>query len=179
MGLFLAMATIAAVDDGEAGALISQDFHLLQRRGQAMAIAGVASQAARANNESLFQGCGDADFAAEPVSHPRPVRRDAVHREFVQRMDIDAALGLLAQKARDKGGLLQKLGFGRILPSAQTDLCLDLGDWAAQGDAVVQNGDTDLELCNLAVEVPRHVALTQQFDAVHLRLCATLAVIAA
>jgi tRNA A37 threonylcarbamoyladenosine synthetase subunit TsaC/SUA5/YrdC len=36
-----------------------------------------------------------------------------------------------------------------------------------------------VELGDLAVEVPRHEALTQQFDAVHFRLCATSAVISA
>ena len=50
--------------------------------------------------------------------------------------------------------------------------------YAECGEAV-QDGDTDLELRDLAVEVPRHEALTQQFHTVHLRFDAASAVIAA
>ena len=45
--------------------------------------------------------------------------------------------------------------------------------YAECGEAV-QDGDTDLELRDLAVEVPRHEALTQQFHAMHFGFDAAL-----
>jgi hypothetical protein len=43
----------------------------------------------------------------------------------------------------------------------------------------VQHGDPDMELCDLPVEVARHEALTEELDAVHLRLRAAAAMMAA
>jgi len=43
----------------------------------------------------------------------------------------------------------------------------------------LQDGDTDLELCDLTVEVARHEALARQFPAMHLRFDAASAVAAA
>ncbi len=62
---------------------------------------------------------------------------------------------------------------------SRTDLSHDLRDGDSERGVAVPYGNTDLELRDLAVEVPRHQALTQQFDAVHLGLCATSAVVSA
>lgn len=52
-------------------------------------------------------------------------------------------------------------------------------DGYAERSEAIQDGDTHLELGDLTVEVPGHLALTKQFDTVHLRFDAALAVIAA
>jgi hypothetical protein len=44
-------------------------------------------------------------------------------------------------------------------PFPRTDLSHDFSDGDAERGEAVQDGDTDLELCNLTVEVPRHEAL--------------------
>jgi hypothetical protein len=49
------MAAIAAVDDGQIGALVGQDFHLFQGFPQGVAIVGVARKAAHADHEALIQ----------------------------------------------------------------------------------------------------------------------------
>ena len=51
----LGMAAIAAVDDGQIGALVGQDFHLFQGFPQGVAIVGVARKAAHADHEALIQ----------------------------------------------------------------------------------------------------------------------------
>ena len=64
-------------------------------------------------------------------------------------------------------------------PFPQTDLSHGLCDRDAERGVAVQNGDTDLELGDLTVEVPSHEPLAQQFHAMHLRLDAASAVISA
>ncbi len=64
------------------------------------------------------------------------------------------------------------------LPLPQTDLSYGLCDGYAKGRVAIEHRDPDLELRNLPVEVSRHEALAEQFDAVHLRLCAASAVVA-
>ena len=49
-GFHLAMAAIAAVDDGQIGALVGQDRHLLQRLAKGVAIVGVAGKADLVND---------------------------------------------------------------------------------------------------------------------------------
>ena len=49
------MTAIAAVADGEVGALVGQDFHLFQGFPQGVAIVGVARKAAHADHEALIQ----------------------------------------------------------------------------------------------------------------------------
>ena len=70
-GFHLAMAAIAAVDDGQVGALVGQDFHLFQRVPQGVAIVGVARIATHAENEVLVQRRGHAghydDFEVDRV----------------------------------------------------------------------------------------------------------------
>ena len=60
-----------------------------------------------------------------------------------------------------------------------TELSHSLCDGYAERGEAVQHGDLDVELRDLAVEIPRSEALARQFDAVHPGLCAAPAVIAA
>lgn len=62
-------------------------------------------------------------------------------------------------------------------PFPRTDLPCGLGDGRSKGGEAVQDGDTDLELRDLTVEVPGAEALAQQFHRVHSGLCAASAVI--
>jgi len=52
-------------------------------------------------------------------------------------------------------------------PNPRTDSSHDFSHWDAKRGEAVHDGNTGLELSDLAVEVPRHEALAQQFDAVH------------
>ena len=62
-------------------------------------------------------------------------------------------------------------------PFPRTELSYGLGDRSARSRVAVQDRDPDLELSDLSVEVSGHEALTEEFDAVHLRFCAAAAVI--
>ena len=65
------------------------------------------------------------------------------------------------------------------VPYPRTDLSHDLCDGYAKGGEAVQDGDPDLELRDLTIEVPRGQTLAQQFDAMHLCLDAASAMVAA
>lgn len=51
-------------------------------------------------------------------------------------------------------------------------------DGYAERGVAVQDGDADLDLCDLSVEVPRPEALAQQFDTMHLRFDVASVVVA-
>jgi len=53
-------------------------------------------------------------------------------------------------------------------PLSPDRLTYGFSDGYAERGEAVQDGNADLELGNLTVEVPRHEALTQQFDTVQL-----------
>ena len=53
---------------------------------------------------------------------------------------------------------------------SRADLSHDVREGDAEHGDAVQYGNTDLELCDLMVEVASHEALTQQFHSTHLRL---------
>lgn len=63
------VTAIAAVDDGELGALVGEDFDLLQGFLQGVAIVGVARKAAHADHEAFVQRGGDTDLATEFIAH--------------------------------------------------------------------------------------------------------------
>jgi len=63
------------------------------------------------------------------------------------------------------------------VPYPRTDLSHDLCDGYTNGGEAVQDGDPDLELCDLTIKVPRGQVLTQQFDTAHPVFDATLAVV--
>ena len=78
-----------------------------------------------------------------------------------------------------QSGSVAQIGWQADLPCPRTDSSHGFSDgYAKRGDAV-QDGDTDLELGHLTIEVPRHEAMTQQFHAVHFGFDAALSVIAA
>lgn len=58
----------------------------------------------------------------------------------------------------------------------QTGLSYGLCDGYAKSGVTIEHRDPDLELRDLPVEVSRHEALAEEFDAFHLRLCAASAV---
>ena len=66
---------------------------------------------------------------------------------------------------------MHKSSDGGAVPFFWTDLSHDLRDGDAERGVAVQNGDTNLELRHLTVEVSRNEELARQFDTVHFRLC--------
>ncbi|PIL21585.1 hypothetical protein P775_03520 [Puniceibacterium antarcticum] len=57
------------------------------------------------------------------------------------------------------------------------DLAHGICDWDAKRGVAIQNRITDLEFCDLTVEVACHEALTQPFHAMHLRFGAASAMV--
>ena len=76
-------------------------------------------------------------------------------------------------------GSVAQIGCYAEIPFPRTDLFYDLCDGCAERNEAVQDGDTDLELGELTIKVPRAQALAQQFHTVHLGFDAAPAVIAA
>jgi hypothetical protein len=74
-------------------------------------------------------------------------------------------------------GSVAQIGFCVDYPFPQTDPAYGLCDWYAKSGVTVEYCDPDLELNDLSVEVSGHEALAEEFDAIHLRLCAASAVI--
>ena len=64
-------------------------------------------------------------------------------------------------------------------PCPPTELSHSFRDGYAERGVAVRDGDADLDLCDLSVEVPRHEPLAQQFDTMHLRFDAASAVVSA
>ena len=77
-----------------------------------------------------------------------------------------------------KGSVAQIACWPRF-PFPRTDLSHGFRDRYAERGVAVQDGDADLELGDLTVEVPSHEPLAQQLHAMHLRLDAASAVISA
>lgn len=61
------------------------------------------------------------------------------------------------------------------LPLSQTGSAYGLCDGYAKNGVTVVQRDLDLELSDLSVKISGDEALAEEFDAVHLRLCAALA----
>ena len=64
--------------------------------------------------------------------------------------------------------LLHKAASERTPPFPRTQLSHGFRDGYAERVVAVHDCNTDLNLCNLSVKVPRHEALSQEFHAVHL-----------
>lgn len=104
----------------------------------------------------------------------------AKERGGYHRLDQKCVLSLVAWVIFRSGrALLHKSADGGTAPYPLTDLSCDLRDADAERNVAVQHGNTNLELRDLAVEVPRHEALTKEFEAVHFRFCAASSVILA
>jgi hypothetical protein len=67
------------------------------------------------------------------------------------------------------GALLHKSADGRGSPFLGQDLSHSFSDGRSERGEAVQDGDTDLELGDLTVEVPRAQALAQKFRFADLR----------
>lgn len=72
-------------------------------------------------------------------------------------------------------GSVAQTGLTPSFPFPWTDLSHSFRDGYAERGVAVQDGDADLKLRDLAVEVPRHESLDQQFDTMHLRFDAASA----
>ena len=70
-----------------------------------------------------------------------------------------------------------RTGYWTDCPFPRADLSCGFRDGDAESGVAVEHGDADLELGDLAIEIARHEALTQQFHAMHLRLDAAPAVV--
>lgn len=88
------MPAVAAIDDGERWSAVGQDFDLLQRLRQCVAVIRVARQGAHANDKALVDGGGDADLGAKFVADACLAFGDAVDLGLVQGVDLVAALEL-------------------------------------------------------------------------------------
>ena len=75
-------------------------------------------------------------------------------------------------------GAVARSGGRTALPFPRLTSVNGLGDGNVEGGEAVEDGNADLELGGLAVEVARHQPLTQEFHAVHLGLDAAAAVVA-
>ena len=53
------------------------------------------------------------------------------------------------------------------MPLPQTDLAYWLSDRYAKSSITIEDGDTDLDLCDLPFEVPRHEQLVELFYTMH------------
>ena len=65
------------------------------------------------------------------------------------------------------------------VPLSRTDLSHGFRDGYAERDVTVQDGDADLEFCDLTIEVPRHEPLAHQLHTMHLCFDAASAVVSA
>lgn len=103
-----AVAAVPAVDEGKFRSLIRQDLDLLQRLSQRVAVVGITRQRPHPDHKAAPVGGGDADLGAELVTLARPALRDAVHRRFVQAVELLLVLRLLRQKPVHKCDHLQQ-----------------------------------------------------------------------
>ena len=62
------MATVLAIDEGHLRALIRQDFHLLQRLVQGVAVIRVAWKRPHGDDKTALGGGDDADLRAELIA---------------------------------------------------------------------------------------------------------------
>jgi hypothetical protein len=105
VGRLHAVAAIAAVDEGAAGAGVGQDLHLLERLAQSVAVVGVAGHGAHADDEALPVRGRHRDFRAELVADPGLAFRDAVDLGLVQGVELALVLRLLPQQPVGEGDL--------------------------------------------------------------------------
>ncbi len=58
-------------------------------------------------------------------------------------------------------GFVAQIGRRACYPFPQTDLAYWLSDGYAKSSVAVEDGDTDLDLCDLPIKVPRHQRLAE------------------
>ena len=76
-------------------------------------------------------------------------------------------------------GFVAQIVCRAFFPLPQTDLAYGVSDRYAKRSIAIENGNTDLDLGDLPVEVPCHERLAHQFQAVHLGFDAASSVISA
>jgi hypothetical protein len=85
--------------------------------------------------------------------------------------------GAVSIGGRNTGGFVEQICLRLCFPLPQTDLAYGHGTGYAKSCEAIYDCRTYLDLGNLAIEVTRGEALTEQFDAMHLCFDAALAVI--
>ena len=58
-------------------------------------------------------------------------------------------------------GFVAQIGWRTFYPLPQTDLAYWLSDGYAKSSVAVEDRDTDLDLCDLPIEIPRHQRLAE------------------
>ena len=61
----------------------------------------------------------------------------------------------------DVTGFVAQIGWRTFYPLPQTDLAYWLSDGYAKSSVAVEDRDTDLDLCDLPIEIPRHQRLAE------------------
>ena len=85
---FHAMATISAIDKGHPGPLVCDGLDLFQRLGQRVAIMGIARQRPYPDHKAAPVGRSHADPGAKLVALVRLAPGNAVHRRFMQTVEL-------------------------------------------------------------------------------------------
>ena len=96
--IFHAMATISAIDKGHPGPLVCEGLDLFQRLGQRVAIIGIARQRPYPDHKAAPVGRSHADLGAELVALVRLAPGNAVHRRFMQTVELFPVFRLLSQQ---------------------------------------------------------------------------------
>ena len=85
---FHAMATVSAIDKGHLGPLVCEGLDLFQRLGQRVAIIGIARQRPYPDHKAAPVGRSHADPGAKLVALVRLAPGNAVHRRFMQTVEL-------------------------------------------------------------------------------------------
>ena len=95
---FHAMATVSAIDKGHLGPLVCEGLDLFQRLGQRVAIIGIARQRPYPDHKAAPVGRSHADLGAKLVALVRLALGNAVHRRFMQTVELFPVFRLLSQQ---------------------------------------------------------------------------------
>jgi len=94
-----AMATVSPIDEGKLRALVGQDFDLLQCLAESVTVVGIAWQRSHADHKATPVGRGHADLGAELIALVRLAHRNAIHRRFMQAVELALVLRPLRQQS--------------------------------------------------------------------------------
>ena len=92
------MVTVSAIDKGHLGPLVCEGLDLFQRLGQRVAIMGIARQRPYPDHKAAPVGRSHADPGAKLVALVRLAPGNAVHRRFMQTVELFPVFRLLSQQ---------------------------------------------------------------------------------
>ncbi len=124
---FHAVAPVSTIDKDHLGPLVGQDLDLFQRLAQRMAIVGIALQRPHSDYKAASVGRGYADLGAKLVALVRLAFRYAVHRWFMQAVELLLVLRLLRQQP-----------VYQVKPAGETDTDVVLAAAGFAGDEIAQ-----------------------------------------